>query len=461
MKLADLFVALGFQISGSQELKNLENSMLDLAGNATKVLAVVGSMTASLGVMLHQALDTADGFRRFTAVTGLSTEELQRWKFAAAKAGVGGEELVGTIESIQTARADIMMGRGNVAPWQLLGIAPSQNPFDTLRALKDRIKDLDPAVARSIVGQMGIGNGVFALMRLTNQEFNELEKNLVITEGETRTLNKFNTAWNVLRLQLGAVRDRLVAQLLPAFTKFVEVINKGVLVLGKFTNWLSKGSAGAGLVKAGLVAVIAVIVGLTVALTVLIGGIGLLTAAIALLELIASPLGAFMLILVATFATMAVQAAACALIFEDLWVMLQGGDSVFKDLGEWLDSLLEKLLKFLGIWDEVKKAAVWTYSKANGLNTDSGDPGKTQMNPKAKTALDWIRGHIFSDPKAGLEQQALALAPVNNQSSSVNQENNIDVHVDGGKNPHEDGQIAGKQVAQAIKESAYQIASLA
>jgi hypothetical protein len=459
MKLAEFFISLGFDTSGSPELKKLEQGLNELAGNAAKLLAMFGSVTAAMGVMLNQALKTSDGFRRFSAVTGLSTDELKKWQYAAKLAGVEAEEVASAIQTLQEARANIAMGTGNVAPWQLLGIAPSDNPFDTLRQLKERIKGLDPAIARSIAGQMGISEGVFAMLRLSNREFDELESKYQLTKQNQQNLTAVSRAWAELTFKLSAARDTIVAALVPAFTPLLRVLTNIIGLLGSFSAWLSKGTIGAKIMRVVLTLLAGAVVAVTVALTVLLGVIGLVTAAIAALELVAAPILPIIAAISAIILIAVGAVAALILVIQDLWVAVQGGDSFFVDvftkIGGSINDAIQKLLEFLGIWNTVKDAFTWLHQKATGGTILSDDEIKKldEVNRKFRE----MRAGITVDPAASLSSAALAPSTTNTNSSSVRQENKVDIHVEGGKDPYTTGQRISESLDKVLSNAARQI----
>lgn len=463
MKIADFFVSLGFDIDGAPELKELDARLGTMMGNASKLLAVFASMTAAMGVMLNKTLDTAEGFRKFEAVTGLSGNELKRWNYLAKQTGTEADEVASSIKSLQEARANIMMGTGNVKPWQLLGIAPSDNPFETLKLIRERIKDLDPAIARTIVSQMGIGEGVFAMLRLSNKEFEDLNRKFELTRGQTDALNKANVEWAKFKFEISAVRDRIVAELIPALTPVIKFLGKIVGLMGNFANWLSKGSAAAKVVRVAMIAVAAAIVAITAALTVLVGVLGLATAAIAALQLAAAPIMPVLWAIAAAVLVATAVLAAAVLIVQDLWVALTGGDSViekalikpFKEFGLKINGVIEDMLRFLGIFDSLKNAATWLYSKATGATMLDADDLK-KLDEASKKYRDFRAGQML-DPSASLTDAALAPKASTGNSSNVSQENNISINVDGGKDPFQTGRAIADPLKRALTDAAYQI----
>lgn len=459
MKIADFFVGLGFDIDGAPELHELDSKLTKMTGNAAKLLAVFAGMTAAMGVMLKQTLDLAQGFNLFEKSTGLSANELKRWQFVGAQIGVKGEEIAQSIKAIQQARTDIAMGTGNVAPWQLLGIAPGENPFETLKQIRERIRDLDPAVARSILGQMGVGENVLAMLRLSNSEFDELQKKFELTKGQTESLNKANQQWAKFKFEISAVRDRLVAELIPALIPVINFLSKLVGLFGNFVNWLNKGSFAARAVRVTLIFVAGAIVAITAALSVLVGVLGLTTAAVGALDVALSPIIP-VIWAVAGIVLVAVGAlTALVLVIQDLWTALEGGESFivnfFSKIGGSINEVIEDMLRFIGIFETIKDATTWLHQKATGGTILSGEELKKldEVNRKFKE----MKAVQFADPAQRLTESAIAPIGTAPASNSVTQENTVNVNVQSAGDAHETGRAIADPVKRAISDAAYQL----
>lgn len=460
MKLAEFFVVLGFDIQGAPELRKLESELNELTSQAAKLLAVFGSVTAGMTVMLNRSLDAADALRKFSAVTGLPVQELKGWELAMSRAGGEAADLVATIKALQQARTDIMMGTGNVAPWQLLGITPSQNPFDTLRKLKDRIKEMDPTIARSIVGQMGVSEDVFAMLRLSNREFDELEKKYVITKQQQGNLTNVSRAWAEFSFLLGSVRDKIVAELVPALIPLIKGLQKMVSLIANFAGWLAKNSAAAKATKVILIGLAGGIVLVTVALGALVSALGLATAYTVALQMAMSPLIPVIWGVIGAGLIIATTLAAFVLVVQDLWVAIEGGDSVLAKLSDRFQTIkvlvlsilgpLIQLMRIMQTWDKIEK--IRSAGKAEGGEA-----------PESKSSA-FLRS-MFSTPEflkvdiaKMLQDASLQPQTAASRSTSIRQENNIDINVSsGGNDPYQTGRAVADPLKQALSDAAYQI----
>jgi len=266
MKIGELFVVLGFKLEGRARLEELEKGMTAAAVLAGKAALGVGSLTTALGFMLNMSMDAGVELKKFAAATGLSTDELQRWQFMAEQNNVSGKEMLDTIKEIQKAGADIRLGRGNIAPWQLFGVDPTQDPFTVLKNLRAAINRFPEDIARTIAGDAGISDDVFQMLRNTNLEFDKLEQKYIASRKQAEDLARLKGQWAGIKFELTSIGIQLTATFLPLLQKAVPYIQKGADKLADFVKFLQSGTPEAErwkmILEAAVVAIVAMAVGL-------------------------------------------------------------------------------------------------------------------------------------------------------------------------------------------------------
>jgi hypothetical protein len=458
MKLAEFFVSLGFDMTGDKQLDQLENKLGEVASNAAKALAGFASMTAGMAVMLHQAMETANGFRQFKAVTGQSAEELQKWQYIAGQAGISGEEIVGTIKSIQRQSAEIAMGRGNPTPWAVLGLDPSSNPFDTIKRLREAVQGFSPAIARSMVESLGVGEGVFAMLEMTEQKFQQLQKDFILSDQQTKSINAISSAWSEVLFQINAVKNQLVASLAPALKPVLDVMKIFLAKAAEFAQWLGKGSTGAKAMRGVLITLAAAIVAITGGLTSLLAILGAITAAIALFQVVSSPV-------VITIAAITAAVVLLVLMIEDFYTWLKGGDSIF---GDFVDSItpLRDILKeisdlFAGFshWKLGKDISMMEADEKAGNLSDSRKAMLAQMRKEYAAqgiALQYGTGKLPSMAEMlasgpGSKLQGMAIPSMAGFAGASKDTNIGTVNIDV-KSPVDDPYKLGRAVADQLKD---------
>ena len=230
MTIGELLVKLRFSITGEQNLSVIENR-LQTAGNLAGALATrLTIATTALGVIAYKALNASVALSKFQQVTGISSRDLQQWQYAAAKFGVAGDEVATTFKNIEQAQAGIALGEGNIAPWQLLNIDPRQDPRKVLLDIHDRIQGMQPAMARFVTSQMGIGEDMFVFLSQANIQYGELNKKFEASEEENKRLMKLNG-------RIEQFKTKLLDLGIKIFSHFQKPLEK---YLDYFDKWLDK-----------------------------------------------------------------------------------------------------------------------------------------------------------------------------------------------------------------------------
>lgn len=210
MKIGELFVALGFQ-ADNKKLSDFNNNMGAAKVNALAVKAAVIGATFAVLKFTDATLQYAVSLKNFAVQTGLSVMELEKWRFVSEQNDVSGQELISTIKGIQSAQAQIKLGAGNIKPWQLLGISPNEDPFTVLKQLRERVKNLDPALAANVLSQLGVGQNFLNVLKASNLEFDKLNEKFLLTKNETLDLLALNRAFKDIIFSLRGLRNRFVA----------------------------------------------------------------------------------------------------------------------------------------------------------------------------------------------------------------------------------------------------------
>lgn len=173
MKIGEFFVQLGVKADLSS-VKDFAKAIGDIPLEVAGAILAIGGIQYKLAELTQQAIDTAVGLQMFTSETGLSAQELQKWQIAAEQANVSAAAVASSITSLQRNMAEIRLGRGNISPFQLLGIGVNQDAFGVLRQLRQRIKGMNPAMATNLISQMGISPEMISLLQASNSEFEKM-----------------------------------------------------------------------------------------------------------------------------------------------------------------------------------------------------------------------------------------------------------------------------------------------
>lgn len=165
MNIGQLFMMLGFK-TDMKTVNDFIQSMGDM--NIEALLAAIGVGATALAMIRlgTAAADSANEVRNFEIQTGLSGKEMQQWGNYAETVGVKAEDLVGSLKGLQKAITAIRLGRGDVTPFQMLGVDPTGKPlYEVVDEIGQAMKGLEPAVQSQILAMMGMSDAMMNLYR--------------------------------------------------------------------------------------------------------------------------------------------------------------------------------------------------------------------------------------------------------------------------------------------------------
>ncbi len=319
MTIAEFFVTLGFN-ADTVKVKDFAQTVANLPVDIAAGIVALAGIDYELLKVTQDAMNAAVSFDLFTNQTGLSWKELQTWQIVAQQANVSAESVTSSVTAIARGLADIRLGRGNIAPYQILGIGTSQNAFQVLAQLRERIKGLEPALATNLIAQMGINPEMINVLRLSNDEFAKLSKTVAGMSGEQEG--------SFLRAKEHLVQFGLAAKYLG-----FDVVDHLLFGLNLLWHTMMK------------------IQGIMPALIVLVGGLAI------------------------AFAPVTAAVVALLLVLDDLAVYFQGGNSVTGAAIAGIKKLGEAIKNDLGGLSALGKIATLGSLLVNPVGTVGGAVG--------------------------------------------------------------------------------------
>lgn len=209
-KLGELFVDLGV---------NSGNALNSLTNFSIKFLAVKNAAQQFGNVVDGLFGDTArygQELVKMNSITGLSTEWFQKMKFRAEQTGSSLETVVGTLKELQRENAKILMGEGNISPFQKLGIDMSKmrEPVQLLDEVMDKVLRLQPAFRQAMLSELGISEEILFMYQ---QKTLEVGKSLQLTKEEIDSLSELSKEWEYTKQTISAWWDKKIAGMSDVF----------------------------------------------------------------------------------------------------------------------------------------------------------------------------------------------------------------------------------------------------
>ena len=222
--IGELFIELGVK-ADTGTLKNVQSQVKGLRTNLLLVGAAFTGAIVDLDRFVNSALKGVVALQNLNNQTGLSIEKLQNFQQAGqlSNLALSADQIAQSIGSLQKNLAQIKIGQGDIAPFQLLGIDPtSQDAFGVIDQLRESIKGIDPAIATNLVSQLGLSPEFINILKLSRKEFELLSENTFLNPKQRANIDKLGTSIKAVSLRFKALKDQSIAKLAPQLTEITQ-----------------------------------------------------------------------------------------------------------------------------------------------------------------------------------------------------------------------------------------------
>ena len=343
-----------------KESKKSENLGKQLKFVSIGFLAAMGAATAfmlKIRDLTSESLSAAAAFQQFESETGASAQELQKWQHIADATNNSAQAVTDSIKAITTNQEKIKLGQGDISGYQLLGIDPTQDPFEILEELKTKTKDLDQGMKKNVLGQLGVSSDLIQVLELSNKEFDKMaSRAFIIPPTAINTMAKTRGSLTTLGNAVKYLKAMITTELSPSIEKIVEKTLKWIRanekrfigVIKSVFNWITR-FIGAIINASSMIdKIVRATVGWKAAIIGVAIAFGILNKA-----LLFSPIGLIIAGIVLLVA-----------VLDNLYVYSQGGKSLF---GQFVESSkpLQKMVETLSKLGESFKDI---FNSDNGMN---------------------------------------------------------------------------------------------
>ena len=349
MIIDELLISMGLKTDdvkrGAKEAESAISSMTSSIVSKLSILTAGAAAALSIFSRFGEYVAEADAMGKLADALDVDIEKMHAWGEAAARAGGSVEGFQGSLQSLTTQLARQATVGTSRAAKMLEGvgidageIGRQRQAFDVMMDLAEKAETMGKQEFFGLGRSLGLDEGTIMLLqqgRTALKEQIRLQKELGVYTKEDA---KVTADWNDRIADFGQVMKSFSAiifrMVLPAFTKFIEIVNKAVAFLRKHETF----------VKAFFIGLAAVITG------VLLPALAKMAAA-----WLANPMTLTIMAIVAAL-------AALALVIEDLVVWAEGGESALSDL--WT-AIFGSPKDAIAAWEEVKAGAqlMWDYIK--------------------------------------------------------------------------------------------------
>lgn len=207
MKIAEFFVALGVKGSDktSNAFKNVDKSMASLKSTSLATKAAILAVVYGMQRMMMNSSQMGMGLSNFASLTGLSAKELQKWQYAARRAGVSGDELMGNVKSVQSAMANMLTtgevpkGFGLFSETVGFDMNKARDTFYVLKKLQEFARsNVAPELGNEIIKGFGITDNMISGFRDNIFREDIFAQAPAYNDKQIQQLKKVNVAWSDL-----------------------------------------------------------------------------------------------------------------------------------------------------------------------------------------------------------------------------------------------------------------------
>lgn len=317
-------------------------------GLMTPLKAALGAVAAglSLGAITNQYLNQADAIGKMADSIGADIEELQAWGEAATRAGGSAEAFNGSITTLnKMLQMTAATGKGPaVMALEQFGIkakdasGKARDTFEILRDIAGKMEGMDKQKAIGFGQKLGLDRGTIMLLQSGRAAVEDLITEMkdlgLYTKEDQEIAGKANNAIAKLGLALKSGAAIIMRQVVPAITWVTEKAIKVVQFLKKNQPFVT---AGLGLIASVLTAMLVP----------------------ALMKVAAAQAKAW-----APFYVLGAIIAGIALVIDDFWAYMNGGNSALEDLWKTFGEGPELLAKFKKAWEDVKTTFLQVFQSA-------------------------------------------------------------------------------------------------
>ena len=224
-KAGEFFVDLGVKGSDKtvSDVAHVKDGFSDLKSTSIETKAAMLAALAVLEQVVSTSGQLGTTLKNFEAVSGIAPQTLQRYEFAAQKAGVANESLLQSFLKLQTTAFDVRAGKG-LPPWMsaiITSLAQSgqdvgsdwasrwqKDPTIGFQAMQQfaQLKNIDQSTRAQVLEQAGFAPDlVAALMRqaLTPGKLSEAPSQVILNEHQVNQLDKMrqsaDAGWSIMK----------------------------------------------------------------------------------------------------------------------------------------------------------------------------------------------------------------------------------------------------------------------
>jgi len=219
------------------------DKLKDSVGTLNAVRLQILGVAAGMTYMAERSAQLGANLLRFTQLTGLSAQRLQGLQQQAESAGISADDVTEAIKTLQRTSVSISLGEGDGKAFQLLGLAPGQDPFAMLQQLQHAAKTLPPSMFTKLAEDAGLSENVIGMLH-DMKNLPPPDKNLIFSDEEIKNLKAFDIFFNTSVNKFEIAMKKLGASVSPFVTPLLTGLDRWAWAISRISNLITNASTG-------------------------------------------------------------------------------------------------------------------------------------------------------------------------------------------------------------------------
>lgn len=257
----EIFIKLGFKTEDKEidKTKKKVNNLLDDVDKKSKkadlsfnnfiktfrrMSIAIGATYLAFDRLANAMLKSNQAYINFNRQTGLALANVNRIAGAGMLVdyNLSPENVMGSMQNLESNLAQIRLGEGNIAPFQMLGISPvGKNATQVIEDLRQAIKGIDDMTAVNLIQQMGLSPEFLTILRMSTEEMNEysrIAQQYMLSPEQRQAMQQYAMGLRLVHMQLSYLKDMIVLKVLPAFINFSNNLTAILEKVYKFADMI-------------------------------------------------------------------------------------------------------------------------------------------------------------------------------------------------------------------------------
>ncbi len=238
----ELVTILGVEVSKEtmQNLSSFKSGIDNVVGKLNTLALVAGGFMAAAGFFIKGVMDDAKALEVMSEKSGLSTDALQEWQYAADKAGVSAQAIQGDLVSLNKTMSSPIPGQFNMN-FAMLGVSVRdangalKSSDQLLGDVADKMTGMSRQEAMQWGSKLGISDDNVLLLRQGKEGLEALRKEAhdvgaIIPSEALKRSEEFRKSLVTMQAAMRGITSIIAIAAMPALQRIVDT----------FTNWIQE-----------------------------------------------------------------------------------------------------------------------------------------------------------------------------------------------------------------------------